>query len=139
MEKRYMLLLSRAGNAIKTHLLNELRSKGINLSIGQMGILFLLEKRDGQTMSELSQSLETDNGAMTRLVDRLEKTGHVTRIPNPEDRRQFLVSITDQGRDEISMAGAVVHATNDDIQKDFSDEEMSIFVRMLISIAEKFR
>jgi len=134
-----MYLISRAGGTLKNYLQNELRMSGITLSIGQMGILFLLKIRDNQTMSELSSALDTDNGAMTRLVDRLEKSGYVKRIPNPDDRRQYRVSITSEGRDAIAAAGTIVHRTNDAIRSGFTDQEMEVFSRVLVTITEKFR
>ena len=87
-ERRYMFLMSRAGSALRGHIQKELASRGIPLSIGALGILFLLRGRDAQTMSELCDGLKTDNGAMTRLVDRLEKGGYVRRETDPDDRRQ---------------------------------------------------
>ena len=131
--------MSRAGSALKNYLQNELRMSGITLSQGQMGILFLLKIRDNQTMSELSSALDTDNGAMTRLVDRLEKSGYVIRIPNPDDRRQYRVSITPEGRDAIVSAGIIVHRTNDAVRSGFTDQEMEVFCRILVTIADKFR
>ncbi|MFP4147856.1 MAG: MarR family winged helix-turn-helix transcriptional regulator [Nitriliruptoraceae bacterium] len=43
---------------------------------------------------ELARSLELTSGATTRLIDRLERVGHVARTTDPEDRRRRVVSIT---------------------------------------------
>jgi DNA-binding MarR family transcriptional regulator len=37
-------------------------------------------------------------------LDRLERKGLVTRVPNPDDRRGSLVRLTDSGRDVIDEA-----------------------------------
>lgn len=43
---------------------------------------------------ELARSLELTSGATTRLIDRLERVGHVARTTDPADRRRRVVTIT---------------------------------------------
>jgi DNA-binding MarR family transcriptional regulator len=49
-------------------------------------------------MHELADALAIERYNLTRIVDRLEKEGLVTRIRSPEDRRAAYVTITKQGR-----------------------------------------
>jgi DNA-binding MarR family transcriptional regulator len=37
-------------------------------------------------------------------VKRLEKRGHAERIPNPDDKRSYLVSLTDEGKQLLGKA-----------------------------------
>jgi DNA-binding MarR family transcriptional regulator len=46
------------------------------------------------TAGELARSLELSSGATTRLVDRLEEVGHVTRRADEVDRRRRHVAIS---------------------------------------------
>lgn len=46
------------------------------------------------TAGELARALELSSGATTRLVDRLERVGHVARHTDEVDRRRRHVSIT---------------------------------------------
>jgi DNA-binding MarR family transcriptional regulator len=46
----------------------------------------------------LADLLGTDTAAITRLVDRLEAKGLVTRSPDPVDRRAITVELTKAGR-----------------------------------------
>jgi DNA-binding MarR family transcriptional regulator len=39
--------------------------------------------------------------SMTRIVNGLEKRGYVARRPDPSDRRQCLVTVTEAGREII--------------------------------------
>ncbi|MGV8884237.1 MAG: MarR family winged helix-turn-helix transcriptional regulator [Microbacteriaceae bacterium] len=41
--------------------------------------------------TELARRLEISTAAVTTVVDRLTAVGHVTRVPNPADRRGVLV------------------------------------------------
>ena len=44
------------------------------------------------------------SGGMTAALDKLERKGLVTRVPNPNDRRGTLVRLTDEGRRLIDEA-----------------------------------
>jgi DNA-binding MarR family transcriptional regulator len=49
----------------------------------------------------LFNSLLLSSGAMTNRIDRLEESGLVKRVPDPEDRRGVLVELTKKGVDLI--------------------------------------
>jgi DNA-binding MarR family transcriptional regulator len=123
---------------LTNHLKLQFKAQGINISPGQMGILFLLEQQDLRPMSELSSILEIDNSAITRLVDRLEKSGLVRRESNPADRRQYLIGITGKGMQQTLEAQKISNAVNDKIREGFSDNEIAVFQRVMASFDHKF-
>jgi len=45
------------------------------------------------TAGELSAQVGLTTGAATRLIDRLERGGHVRRVADPDDRRRVLVEV----------------------------------------------
>lgn len=52
----------------------------------------------GLKMRVLSRYLMVTGGNVTGLTDELEREGLVSRAPNPEDRRAWIVSLTPKGR-----------------------------------------
>ncbi|HYG74400.1 MAG TPA: MarR family transcriptional regulator [Planctomycetota bacterium] len=50
-----------------------------------------------QSPTALFSSLLLSSGAMTNRIDRLEQSGLVTRVPDPQDRRGVLVQLTPKG------------------------------------------
>lgn len=48
--------------------------------------------------SELAETLMMSRAGMTNRVDRLEQAGLVERTLDPNDRRSFLIALTDKGR-----------------------------------------
>ena len=138
MTDRLLFMLSKVQHKLTTYIRNELKQEGIALSPGQIGILLLLKQERPTTMGQLSQTLEIDNAAMTRLVDKLEKQGLVERQINPEDRRQMLISITGTGLGQAGTVKSVVNAANRKIGEGFSQDEMETFKRVNLAILEKF-
>jgi DNA-binding MarR family transcriptional regulator len=54
--------------------------------------------REELTPKQLGERLFLSPGAITALVDRLEKAGHLERVANPKDRRSSLLRTTPSGR-----------------------------------------
>jgi len=139
MEDRLLYLLSRAQHRLKNHLKREFAAAKVGVSPAQMGILFLLKQSDARPMNELGRLLDIDGSAITGLVDRMERQGFVRRVPNPGDRRQSLISITEKGANEASRAARVARKTNEAIKEGFSPAEIETFTRILSSFFEKFK
>jgi len=56
-----------------------------------------LAKGDAR-MVDLANNLWVSKAGVTKVIDRLEERGLVTRSPSPEDRRATVISLTEVGR-----------------------------------------
>ena len=137
-DNRLLYLISRAVSRLKYYSIEKFSGGGVTATPSQMGILFLLLKKDYMTMSELSSLLDIDNSTITRLSDRLIRQGLVERARDDSDRRISKLAITDRGKAEGVKAIRIAKAINAEIRKGFTDEEIEIFTRVLESFFEKF-
>jgi MarR family transcriptional regulator, organic hydroperoxide resistance regulator len=137
-DDRLIFLVFTAQLKLKTYLKNTFTEAGVTITPAQSGILFLLKRKNGQTMSELSQVLSLDNSTLTGLVDRLERLDFVKRNAGTADRRASHVFITDKGRDEIDRARGVIHRVNEQIKADFTEDEVGAFKKILKSFFVRF-
>jgi DNA-binding MarR family transcriptional regulator len=64
----------------------------------------------------VSQERVLSSGGATRLIDRMEADGLVTRLPDPDDRRGRRVTLTARG-ERTAVAAAVLHIEN--VQRHF--------------------
>jgi DNA-binding MarR family transcriptional regulator len=69
----------------------------LDISAAQYMIISVLAKRGVDSATELCKDLSYDAGAMTRMVDRLEAKGLISRRRCPEDRRLVKLELTDAG------------------------------------------
>ena len=138
MSDKIIFELSKVEHKIKNYMKEKIKERSIQISAGQSGILFLLRRSNNLKMSELSKLLQIDNSAITRLIDRLEKNELVTREMNPVDRRQYLISITVKGKQAIDIVGEIANRTNEKIKEGFTEEEISVFLRVLRVVEAKF-
>ena len=70
----------------------------LGLYRGQPPVLFALWEREGLTHSELAARLHVKPATITKMINRMEKTGFVQRRSDPEDQRVSRVYLTDAGR-----------------------------------------
>jgi len=76
---------------------------------------------------------------MTGLVDRLEKSGFVTRVADPTDRRALLICVTRAGLEEVEKANPIIRRVNDEIKTGFSEHEVEAFRNVLDGILKRFK
>ncbi|KND35521.1 MarR family winged helix-turn-helix transcriptional regulator [Streptomyces anulatus] len=70
--------------------------KGVDLYPGQELLMMHLWDRGAVRQTELIRALDLDPSTVTKMLQRLEQTGHVRRRPDPADRRAVLVEATDE-------------------------------------------
>jgi DNA-binding MarR family transcriptional regulator len=72
------------------------------------------------------------------LIDRLEKSGYVKRSDHPNDRRVYLVHLTEKGKKIANKALPIVKRLNEEVKKGYSKEEIEAFKKVLIGAFNKF-
>ena len=70
-----------------------------DLTPPQFALLAFLWQQDGQTQSELSDKGQIDRTTIGGLIDRLEKNLLVERRKHPQDRRAYMIHLTELGRE----------------------------------------
>lgn len=73
------------------------------LTHAQWGPLFMLRKARSSTVAEIAREMQTDPGAMTRLLDRLEAKGLCKRVRSTDDRRVVNLALTPAGEKAAAM------------------------------------
>lgn len=74
---------------------------------GQELLMMQLWERGEQRQADLIKTLGLDPSTVTKMLQRLEQSGFVTRKPSPDDRRAVVVSATRAGqalRDQVRKA-----------------------------------
>ena len=105
------------------------RMAGINLTDGRC--LDLLDVHDGLTAGELAEAASLSPGAVTTVLDRLERMGLVTRIRDEADRRRVLVELTPKARElAFRVYGPVAAYAREYIER-LSDDEIDAISRFL--------
>ncbi len=89
-------LLGRAGHAVYVDFHHSVRAAGF--SALEWRVLAQLAGSPGLTIGELARQVIAQQPTVTKLVQRMEKSGWVERTSDPRDARRTLVAETRKGR-----------------------------------------
>jgi DNA-binding MarR family transcriptional regulator len=106
------------------------------LSDIQLAALAALERNEAMTPGELAEYEKVQPPSMTRVIAVLEERSLVRRSPHPTDRRQVILTVTDEGRSLVDRVRRRKEAWLAQRMQELSAEEVAI-LRAAAPILEK--
>ena len=123
----------KAGRELATAVIafHESLARRVGMSAAESRTLTKLNELGVATPSKLAQETGLTTGAITGIVDRLEKAGYARREPNPDDRRSLLVRPCDQDRlfAVIGPVFASLSAAMAEMTSAYTPEELAVASR----------
>ena len=104
------------------------------LGVGETDLrcLNIIENGGGLTAGELAVQAGLTAGAITGVIDRLEKAGYAQRISDPSDRRRIKVEVTPAFYDEAGRIwGPLAEDWHSTLSKSFSIDELQRIIEFL--------
>jgi len=115
----------------------ERQAEGLtSLSDTQLAALAVLDRHGPMTPGELAEHEKVQPPSMTRVIAVLEERLLVMRAPHLTDRRQVVLTVTEQGRELVSQARRRRDAWLAKRLKELSPEERAI-LRAAAPVLEK--
>jgi len=115
----------------------ERQAEGLaSLSDTQLAALAVLDRHGAMTPGELAEHEKVQPPSMTRVIAVLEERRLVMRAPHATDRRQVVLTVTEQGRELVSQARRRRDAWLAKRLKELSPEERAI-LRTAAPVLEK--
>lgn len=109
------------------------------LGVGETDLrcLNIIENGRGLTAGELARAAGLTAGAVTGVVDRLEKRGYARRVDDPFDRRRVRIEVTPEFyRSAERLWGPVAADWHTTLQRQFTSGELELIIRFLRSVNE---
>ncbi|MCI6270952.1 MAG: MarR family transcriptional regulator [Lactobacillus delbrueckii] len=114
-------------------------AKEMKLTRAQMATIDFLGKQPGQMVKQrvIEEEFAIKRSTTTIMLQRMEKRGLVSRLPDPADKRQKLVKLTDEAKD--LLPGIHEEIKDDDLEllDHFSQADLDTVRRFLKYIAEE--
>ncbi len=121
----------RLSRLLRHNLRRILGTAGLDVSPEQYFMLYKLHQKDGVPQAQLADPAFGDYPNMTRMIDGLEKKGLVVRKNDPEDRRRYMIMLTDKARTQMRALEPVIIEERERIHTAFSDDEISQMMEYL--------
>lgn len=126
------VVISRLRKKITNRFTQELQTCGVTPE--QWALLEHLEREPGCSQKELAEALFKDRSNITRILDKLEKQGLLNRSDHTEDRRIYLINLTDSGRKLQPYLRKAANNTQEVMTSGLTDKEFKLFLKLLNKI-----
>jgi len=108
----------------------------IGLHAGQELFLGQLWQQDGLAQSQIVEQMCVQPPTVSKMLDRMERSGLVLRRPDPEDSRISRVYLTEQGRNLQQGVCTMWDQLEKKIVEGLSVEERILLRRLLLQVHE---
>ncbi|MFG6401788.1 MULTISPECIES: MarR family winged helix-turn-helix transcriptional regulator [unclassified Microbacterium] len=100
--------------------------------------MLIVREHRGESVSphDLARHLRISTASTTKLLDRLEASGHIERGPHPHDRRARVVTLTDASRHEFIQYFGEHLGTMRDVAESYSAADLVTITRFLDDLGE---
>jgi DNA-binding MarR family transcriptional regulator len=133
--------LSRDKRAIFAELIDEVRrsqtatdrfdqavADALGLNRTDMRCLDVLDRQGAQPAGRLAEATGLTTGAITAVLDRLERAGHVRRARDTADRRRVLVELTPDTREHARDFYAKHQAESERLYDRYTEAELELLL-----------
>jgi len=83
--------------AMKSYMQNKLRENNYNITFEMLQVLMVLWRRNSINQQEIADLVQKNKASLTPLLDNLSKRNLVIRTEDSSDRRNKIISLTDEG------------------------------------------
>jgi DNA-binding MarR family transcriptional regulator len=132
----YSFITGKASTAIARRLQRKFNGANVNLTIEQWSVLYHLWKQDGMSQQELCNATFRDKPSITRLVDNLERSELVKRVPDERDRRINKVFLTKHALALEEQTMQLAEETLNDALAGVSQEQIEMCKEVLQKVYE---
>jgi DNA-binding MarR family transcriptional regulator len=110
-----------------------------DLEMWDYAVLAGLEDGPAPTQSELAAAIGRDKTRLIPTLDRLEARGLLHRAPDPADRRNRVVALTEAGRRLLEACRRGIREVERELLADLEEAERATFVAVLDRLADAVR
>jgi len=115
----------------------DLRLKPFGMSQSRWRVLLILALSGGSTnQTALAKRLSIEPASLVALLDRLEQEELLQRLPDPNDRRSKLVSLTAKGKKKADKIHKIAMDFRDELLADVPVRDLEACIRALSKISE---
>ena len=126
--------LHKASRQISMHL--EAQTRELGLSSIEGHVLTYLRSYAPASIGELVRVFGIKQSTFTSVLDRLEESGLVRREINRDDRRSFLIHISDQGVELADRINRLLEILEDGIRERVSPRDVKGFHAVMRAVEE---
>ncbi|MGH1365991.1 MAG: MarR family winged helix-turn-helix transcriptional regulator [Calditrichia bacterium] len=127
-------LINRTAWGLKHAMQKAINEKELGITTNHWAILQQLDETDGLSQIELAKILEKDRPNVTRILDVMQKKQLVIRKADPNDRRKYLIYLTDKGKEIKAQIEPLSIAVREEAFEHISGADLKKLRKLMIQI-----
>ncbi|WP_075619388.1 MarR family winged helix-turn-helix transcriptional regulator [Paenisporosarcina indica] len=106
-------------------------AEGLDISTVHSLILYEIDKQQGPTMQQIADTLAIDVTTFSRQIQTLIKLQLVSKSPSPDDKRYYILALTEQGHKTAQAIEKSMNAYLDEIFSHMNEFEQETVLRSI--------
>ena len=102
----------------------------VRLTVEEAILLNMVNERTNQISQNLAQVTGKNKSVVMRMLDSLEGKGLLVRSQNPDDRRENLLTLTEQGEKVMRQYSKIERSLSEDLLAGAVEEDVEAFFRV---------
>jgi DNA-binding MarR family transcriptional regulator len=115
----------------RTDAYDEAVSEAVGINRTDHRCLDVLDQEGGATAGRLAEVMGLSTGAITAVIDRLERAGFARRVRDEQDRRRVRVEMTDEARETMLPYYQPLHELSQRLYARYTDEQLELLLDFL--------
>ena len=111
----------------------------VRLTVEEFILLNMIEAHTDQILQNIAIATGKNKSVVMRMIDSLEQKGLARRTVNPADRRENLLSITDQGAAALSQYREIEKRLSGELLRDIPREKVACFFEVAGILSKRAR
>ncbi|GAN69325.1 MarR family winged helix-turn-helix transcriptional regulator [Acetobacter orleanensis] len=116
--------------------IGDVRLRHLGFATAQLPVLTALKDGTELSQKELAKWAKVEQPTMAQMLSRMERDGLVQRVPDPEDKRSSLISLTDMTLKKLPEGRTILRQGNSEMTKGLTEEEIETLVSLLRRVLE---
>ena len=112
-----------------TEVFDERAAEQLGINRTDLRCLEIIERLGSVSAGQLAEESRLTTGAVTAVIDRLERAGLARRVGDPEDRRRVMVELTNVAHERTDSIWGPLQAAAEREWKRYSKAELDFLVR----------
>lgn len=108
----------------------------LGLSVTEHKALDLLSRNGPMSAGRLAEHTGLTGGAITGMVDRLEKAGFMQRAADPNDRRKIIIRSVEAKYDDVAWIFESLGQAMNELLTGYSDDELAVIADFITRIPQ---
>jgi DNA-binding MarR family transcriptional regulator len=120
----------------RSDVFDELVAQSLGINTTDLRCLDIIQQHQRITAGRLAELAGLTTGAITSVLDRMERLGYARRVRDTEDRRRVLVEMTEEALEAMGKIYGPAKQEWDALFARYTAEELRSFLDMLLAAEE---